>query len=68
MSICQLGDTVESKSTIYKVIYDDQLVIKIPPKPFTNFAKYLKYINNERHIVSCLTPPSNLCLPAFPRF
>ena len=56
MSICQLGDTVESKSTIYKVIYDDQLVIKIPPKPFTNFEKYLEYINNERHIVSCLTP------------
>jgi hypothetical protein len=56
MSICQLGDTVESKSTCYKVIYDDQLVIKIPPKPFTDFEKYLAYINNERHVVDQLTP------------
>ncbi len=56
MSICQLGETVESKSTIYKVIYDQQLVIKIPPKPFTDFNKYLEYINNERHIVASLTP------------
>ena len=56
MSICQLGDTVESKSTCYKVIYDEQLVIKIPPKPFTDFEKYLTYINNERHIVDQLTP------------
>ncbi len=64
MSICQLGDTVESKSTCYKVIYDEQLVIKIPPKPFTDFEKYLEYINNERHIVNQLTPSINCLSPS----
>ena len=64
MSICQLGDTVESKSTCFKVIYDDQLVIKIPPKPFTDFEKYLTYINNERHIVDQLTPSINCLSPS----
>ncbi|MCD6584403.1 MAG: hypothetical protein J7K96_01445 [Desulfobacteraceae bacterium] len=63
MSICQLGGTVESKSTCFKVIYDNQLVIKIPPKPFTDFEKYLAYINNERHIVNHLTPSINSLAP-----
>jgi len=63
MSICQLGGTVESKSTCFKVIYDNQLVIKIPPKPFTDFEKYLAYINNERHIVNHLTPPIDSLSP-----
>jgi len=61
MSISQLSEAVESKSTCFKVIYDDQMVIKIPPKPFTDFDKYLTYIKNERHIVSNLTPAIN-CL------
>ncbi|MBC2714716.1 MAG: hypothetical protein HF978_05335 [Desulfobacteraceae bacterium] len=64
MSICQVGDTVESKSTCYKIIYDDQLVIKIPPKPFTDFEEYLEYINNERHIVNQLTPSINCLSPS----
>ncbi len=64
MSICQLGDTVESKSTCFKVIYDDQLVIKIPPKPFTDFKKYLAYISNEHHIVNQLTPAIHCLSPS----
>jgi len=64
MSICQLGDTVESKSTCFKVIYDDQIVIKIPPKPFTDFEKYLEYISNERHIVDNLTPAIHSLSPS----
>ena len=64
MSLCQLGETVESKSTCFKVIYDEQLVIKIPPKPFTDFGKYLEYINNERHIVSQMTPAINCLSPS----
>ena len=46
MSIRQLGEQVESKSICYKVIYDDQLVVKIPPKPIDDFKKYLEFINN----------------------
>lgn len=56
MSISQLSELVESKSTCFKVIFDEQMVIKIPPKPFTDFDKYMAYIHNERHIVSCLSP------------
>lgn len=63
MSICQLGEAVESKSAIFKVIFDTQMVIKIPPKPFTDFGKYLEYISNERHIVSHLTPAINCLSP-----
>ena len=64
MSICQLSETVESKSTCFKVIYDDQMVIKIPPRPFTDFDKYMAYINNERHIVSQLTPAIHCLSPS----
>ena len=64
MSICQLSETVESKSTCYKVIYDDQMVIKIPPRPFTEFDKYMAYIKNERHIVSKLTPAIHCLSPS----
>ncbi|RJP84085.1 MAG: hypothetical protein C4518_19455 [Desulfobacteraceae bacterium] len=64
MSICQLSEMVESKSTCFKVIYDDQMVIKIPPRPFTDFNKYMAYINNERHIVSQLTPAITCLSPS----
>jgi serine/threonine protein kinase len=64
MSLSQLSEAVESKSTCFKVIYDDQMVIKIPPKPFTDFNKYLNYIKNERHIVSNLTPAIRCLSPS----
>jgi serine/threonine protein kinase len=64
MSISQLSEAVESKSTCFKVIYDDQMVIKIPPKPFMDFDKYLAYIKNERHIVSNLTPVISCLSPS----
>lgn len=56
MSIRQLGEQVESKSTCYKVIYDDLLVIKIPPKPLTDFYAYLKAIDQEQRIAGRLRP------------
>ena len=64
MSVRQLGETVESKSTCFKVIYDDQLVVKIPPRPFTDFNKYLTYISNERHIVDQLSPAVQCLSPS----
>lgn len=51
MSIEPLGEKVESKSRCYKVIYDDMLVIKIPPRPITDFEAYLNQINREHFIV-----------------
>ncbi len=52
MSIEPLGEKVESKSRCYKVIYDDMLVIKIPPRPITDFEAYLNQINREHFIVT----------------
>lgn len=52
MSIRALGEKVESKSMCYKIIYDDMLVVKIPPKPIVNFRSYLKSIDQERTIAS----------------
>jgi len=52
MSIRQLGETVESKSVCFKVIYDDMLVVKIPPRPIKDFQTYLKSIDRELSIVN----------------
>ena len=56
MSIRQLGESVESKSTCFKVIYDDILVVKIPPRPFASFEVYLKVIQTEKAIAEQLSP------------
>lgn len=63
MSVRQIGEGGESKSTCYVVTYDDMLVIKIPPSPLVDFYKYLENINIERKIseqlfpdVQCLSP------------
>lgn len=55
MSIRKLGEAVESKSTCYKVIYDDQIVVKIPPKPIMDFTKYIEQIHKERHVAQQLS-------------
>lgn len=56
MSLCPLGDDVESRSICYKVIYDDLLVLKIPPEPLTDFDQYLEKIDLERLTASRLSP------------
>lgn len=75
MSLCRLGEEVESKSTCYKVIYDDLLVLKIPPKPLTDFEKYLKSIELEREItyrlgpeIPCVSPSLSAILNKNPEF
>ncbi|MGM0453300.1 MAG: hypothetical protein ACQERN_09075 [Thermodesulfobacteriota bacterium] len=56
MSIRQLGEQVESKSTCYKITYDDLIVVKIPPKPVTDFQRYLNAIFQEHRIAGRLMP------------
>jgi serine/threonine protein kinase len=51
-----LGQNVESRSACYKVVYDDILVIKIPPQPIRDFDAYLENILIESHISSRLFP------------
>ncbi len=73
MSIESLGEKVESKSTCYKVIYDDMLVIKIPPRPITDFNAYLDHINREHAIarriqktIPCVYPQLGAILKKIP--
>ncbi len=56
MSLSHLGESVESKSSCYKIIYDDQMVLKIPPKPIDDFSLYLDKINRERMVSQSLCP------------
>ena len=75
MSLCRLGEDMQSRSTCYKVIYDDLLVLKIPPEPITDFSQYLKSIELERAIagrlgpeVPCVSPSLSAILDKSPEF
>lgn len=75
MTIGPLGDESGSKSRCYKVVYDDLLVVKIPPTPITDFSKYLEIIKAERQIterlsreVTCITPSVSAILRHHPDF
>ena len=75
MSLCRLGDEVVSKSICYKVIYDDLLVLKIPPEPVVDFDQYLQSIELERRIsnrlspeVACVSPSLTAILKKNPEF
>lgn len=75
MSLCRLGNEGESKGTCYKVIYDDLLVLKIPPEPVFDFGQYLKSIELERRIanrlspeVACVSPSIGAILKKIPEF
>ena len=75
MSLCRLGEDMQSRSTCYKVIYDDLLVLKIPPEPITDFRRYLKSIELERAIaarlgpeVTCISPSLSAILDKSPEF
>ena len=56
MSIGPLGEESGSKSTCYYVIFDQHLVVKIPPKPTRHFEDYVAGLKKERHIVERLAP------------
>jgi len=64
-----------SKSTCYKVIYDEMLVVKVPPRAIINFNEYIHGINFERRIVDrlspdieCIVPSISVVLQKIPRF
>ncbi|MFW6081440.1 MAG: hypothetical protein ACOC7W_05960, partial [Desulfosalsimonas sp.] len=63
MSVQPIGEQVGSKSACYKVIYDDALVIKIPPHTIADFSEYLKYIRSEHRIVNRLSPDISCVFP-----
>jgi len=56
MTIGPLGEESGSKSKCYYVIFDQHLVVKIPPKPVRDFEDYVASIKKESHIVERLAP------------
>ena len=62
MALGLMEESSGSKSTCFKVVYDDVLVVKIPPHPLINFDEYIERINVEGRIAendSSRSPASN---------
>ncbi len=75
MTLGPLGEDSGSKSTCFKVIYDDLLVVKIPPSPIREFDEYVESIAAERQIadrlspgIECIAPSLSAILKKIPRF
>ncbi len=75
MTLGPLGDGSGSKSMCFKVIFDDIMVVKIPPVPIEDFDEYLENIRAERHIadklskeVECIIPETSAVLRKIPPF
>ncbi len=56
MAIAPLGDGSGSKSRCYYVIYDDHLVVKVPPVPISDFSVYTNCIHAEQKVAARLRP------------
>jgi len=65
MSIEPVGEEIHSKSRCFRVIYDDRLVVKIHPRPITDFEKYLDLIAVEKRIAEKLSPDLVCIIPGF---
>jgi len=75
MSIGKLGDNIANKSICFKVIYDDIIVINVPPVPVSDFEEYIENVNAERQVaeqlsgfVNCVTPSIAVILKKIPFF
>ncbi|MGE0083240.1 MAG: hypothetical protein AB7S75_02335 [Desulfococcaceae bacterium] len=64
ISLGPLGEDSGSKSTCYKVIYDDLLVVKVPPVPVTDFGQYVDSIRMEREIAAAIMPDIECIVPS----
>jgi serine/threonine protein kinase len=56
MTVGALGEKSTSRSMSFYVIYDDHLVVKIPPTPITEFHQYAELIRKDRKIAEKLAP------------
>jgi hypothetical protein len=56
MTVGPVGDDGASRSKCYYVIYDDHLIVKIPPKPIKDYDSYIKSIIADQQIVKKLAP------------
>ncbi len=51
-----IGEDSGSKSKCFLVIYDDKIVVKVPPIPITDFDAYIKSMKKERRIIEKVQP------------
>ncbi|MCP3952326.1 MAG: hypothetical protein GY697_08940, partial [Desulfobacterales bacterium] len=56
MTLAPIGEGTGSKSQCFYVIFDTHMVIKIPPKPITDFEDYIARVQAETQIVERLAP------------
>jgi len=56
MSIAPIGEDSGSRSRCYFVIYDDHLVVKIPPLPLKSFQAYVDSLKRDADIATKLAP------------
>ena len=56
MTLGPIGEDSGSRSRCYYVIYDDHLVVKIPPYPINNFETYHKRLRKEASIAGIIAP------------
>jgi hypothetical protein len=56
MSLGPIGEDSGSRSRCYFVIYDDHLVVKVPPYPITDYETYLQRLRKEASIARKLAP------------
>ncbi len=74
MSIGRLGEDTGSRSKCFYVIYDDHLVVKIPPTPIDDLKKYMEILEKEKRIVDklsmkeCIIPSVSVILRMIQRF
>ncbi|MEW5910092.1 MAG: hypothetical protein AB1659_09870, partial [Thermodesulfobacteriota bacterium] len=75
ITIGKLGANVANKSSCFRVIYDDLLVIKIPPNPILSVEDYIRAIQSERRIAAhaspdilCIVPSLSAVLSKIPAF
>ena len=75
MAVRLIEESSGSKSTCFKIVYDDLLIVKIPPKPLDDFDKYIEKINFERSIadrlspdIECVSPSISAVLSRIPQF
>jgi len=74
MSLGPIGGGSGAKSRCFYVIFDDNMVVKLPSVPVTNFNDYINSIWAEKRIADilapreCVTPKVSLVLKRIPAF
>lgn len=56
MTIANIGEDAAARSRVFYVIYNKHIIVKIPPKPVTDFSIYINQMRGEWAIARRLAP------------